>query len=201
VQKRLEFTIDWINDSNCCAASSATGFSRFVPSTSVPGNSRPTMSCCSEGHSATETETWAWDSSPCARDVAWQIATDRRQQLYEAASLIPVLYDVRPPEPDEQQNLATAVHRRTAVTRQLATFKKPVSSTAQERLNSYILSLQQLSASSDAVVRLFEVFEDYMYVHLLLEQCTGGTVYEKFWSVNISLNRRPCYLSGTCFKP
>jgi len=137
------------------------------------------MSCCSEGHSATETETWAWDSSPCARDVAWQIATDRRQQLYEAASLIPVLYDVRPPEPDEQQNLATAVHRRTAVTRQLATFKKPVSSTAQERLNSYILSLQQLSASSDAVVRLFEVFEDYMYVHLLLEQCTGGTVYER----------------------
>jgi len=90
-----------------------------------------------------------------------------------------VLYDVRPPEPEEPQHTAIAVHRKTEVARKLATFQKPLGAGAQERLQSYILALQRLSACSDAVAKVFEVFEDYMNVHLLLENCNGGTIYER----------------------
>ncbi len=45
--------------------------------------------------------------------VAQLIATDRKQQLYEAASLIPIFYAVKSPEADEAQHTATAVHRKT----------------------------------------------------------------------------------------
>jgi len=114
-----------------------------------------------------------------ANEVAWEIASDRTHQIYETASLIPVLYEVTPPCLDEPQHTATVVHRKTAVSRQLASFQKPKGSVAQERLQSYVLSLQRLSANSDTVAKVFDVFNDYMRIHLLLEHCTGGSIYER----------------------
>lgn len=112
-------------------------------------------------------------------EIAREIATDRRQNLYELASRLPEVYDVRPPELDEPQHKATAIHRRTGVVRQLSTFRKPLGRDGQERLHSFVSTLQESSAASETVSKVFEVFEDPVHVHLLQEQCTGGTVYER----------------------
>jgi len=114
-----------------------------------------------------------------AAEVAAQIATDRRQQQYEAASLIPAIYELKPPELDEPQNTAVAVHRKTMVARQLSSFQKPLGASARERMHTFISSLPSVSTRTDSVAKVFEVFEDYLNVHLLLEHCTGGTVYER----------------------
>lgn len=168
VQKRLEFTIDCFTDSPATVESHGVGGAHFLSPSPVPS-------------------TVARPSSPSSRfreddfaaEVAQLIATDRKQQLYEAASLIPVFYAVKAPEADENQHTATAVHRKTGVNRQLSTFRKPIGAGAQERLHSFVSSLQVLSAHSEAVAKVFEVFEDYMNIHVLMEQCTGGTVYER----------------------
>ncbi|CAE8727505.1 unnamed protein product [Polarella glacialis] len=174
VQKRLDFTVDWIGE-NLAPVSGEEGGSSgsFAP--------RATSSQAYSAHSQSYGK-WSGQlprEDDFAEEVAWQIATDRRQQLVEAASLLPVLYEIQPPEPDESPHTATAVHRKTEVARQLATFQKPRGASAQERLNSYVLTLQRMSADCEAVATVFEVFEDYMNVHLLLEQCTGGTIYER----------------------
>lgn len=114
-----------------------------------------------------------------AAEVAQLIATDRQSQIHEAASLIPVFYNVQAPGSDEPQNSSVAVHRKTGMMRQLSSFRKPVGVDARERLQSFVSSLQLLSAHSDEVAKVFEVFEDYMNVHVLFERCTGGSVYER----------------------
>lgn len=113
------------------------------------------------------------------RRVAQMIATDRRHHLYESAQFIPVSYDLKPLEPHEGQNVSLAVHRKTKVVRQLSSSRKPTSLTAQGQLRSFVSELQEASASSEGVVKVFEVFEDYKNVYLLLEHCSGGTVYER----------------------
>lgn len=173
VQKRVDFPVDWVLDGTPLpphlAASACSASQAGLPARQQNGLQSPG----SKGSRAFR------EDEAFAEEVAWQIATDRQQQLFEAASLIPVLYDVRAPELDEPQHTATAVHRKTQVARKLATFQKPLGAGAQERLQSYILALQRLSACSDAVAKVFEVFEDYMDVHLLLEHCSGGTIYER----------------------
>lgn len=170
VQKRLEFTIDCFTDGPAAHAVETHGSSGnpFLSRSPVPSSSARPSSPSSH-----------FREDDFAAEVAQIIATDRKQQLYEAASLIPVLYAVKSPEPDEAQNTATAVHRKTGVSRQLSSFRKPLGLGAQERLHSYVSSLQVLSNASDSVAKVFEIFEDYMNVHVLLEHCTGGTVYER----------------------
>lgn len=164
VQKRLEFTIDCFTDNP--AANVQTNGTHFLAPSPVPSTAaRPSGSRAREDDFAAE--------------VAQLIATDRKQQLYEAASLIPVFYQVKSPEPDESQHNATAIHRKTGVSRQLSSFRKPLGSAAQDRLHSFVSSLQHLSANCEAVAKVFEVFEDYMNIHVLLEHCTGGSLYER----------------------
>eukprot|EP00929_Paragymnodinium_shiwhaense_P082453 TRINITY_DN43445_c0_g1_i1.p1 TRINITY_DN43445_c0_g1~~TRINITY_DN43445_c0_g1_i1.p1 ORF type:complete len:757 (+),score=125.59 TRINITY_DN43445_c0_g1_i1:255-2273(+) len=129
-------------------------------------------------------------------DVAALIATDRDQQIFEASSLIPVMYDFQRPYgtsssstaapkqaedeiAEQPRHLMQVVHKKTGATRQLATFKKPLSSVGQDRLRSFLSSLQRASGGTESIVKVLEVFEDYMDVHLVLEDCTGGTAYER----------------------
>lgn len=69
-------------------------------------------------------------------------------------------------------------NRKTRVPRQLCSFRKPFGSAAQERLHSCIFSMQRLS-DNEAIAKVFEVFEDYVNIHLVQELCTGGSVYER----------------------
>jgi serine/threonine protein kinase len=167
VQKRLEFTIDCFTDGPVVEAHGVTGNHFQSPSPVPSTTARPSSprSCLREDDFAAE--------------VAHLIATDRKQTLFEAAALIPVFHAVKSPEPDEAQHTATAVDRKTGVTRQLSSYRKPQGAGAQERLHSFVSSLQVLSANSEAIAKVFEVFEDYMNVHVLLEHCNGGTVYER----------------------
>lgn len=169
VQKRVEFTTDWLAEGGGLALSRV----EVVPAML---DAQPARRAGYPGASSSRAAPGDVDPS---EEIAWQIAVDRRQQSHEAASLLPVLYDVRPPEPDDSPHGSTAVHRRTQATRRLGTYVKPQSVPAQERLRSYIESLQMLSAESESIAKVFEVFEDYMHVHLVTEQCTGGTIYER----------------------
>ncbi|CAJ1361698.1 unnamed protein product [Effrenium voratum] len=113
-----------------------------------------------------------------AEEVAFQIASDRRQQA-ESASWLTVFYELRPPASDAGAAGAgagarassvgaaatVAVHRKTGVPRQLCSFRKPYAPAAQERLHSCILALQRLSESR--VAKVLEVFEDYMNIHTI----------------------------------
>ena len=112
-----------------------------------------------------------------AEELSFQIASDRQPQV-EAASWLPANYEVRPPEPEDLPQISIAVHRKTRVPRQLCSFRKPVGSNSQERLHSCIFSLQKLSGH-EAVAKVFEVFEDYVNIHLVQELCTGGSIYER----------------------
>lgn len=172
VQKRLEFHIDCFTEHSGLHSveSHGAGGSPWGQSPSPVPSSAARPSSPRSGF---------YPENDFAAEVAQLIATDRKQQLYEAASLIPVFYAVKSPEPDEAQHTATAVHRKTGVARQLSSFRKPRGAGAQERLHSFVSSLQVISADSEAIAKVFEVFEDYMNVHVLLEQCTGGTVYER----------------------
>eukprot|EP00927_Polykrikos_kofoidii_P046678 TRINITY_DN40838_c0_g1_i1.p1 TRINITY_DN40838_c0_g1~~TRINITY_DN40838_c0_g1_i1.p1 ORF type:complete len:679 (+),score=102.52 TRINITY_DN40838_c0_g1_i1:65-2101(+) len=156
VQKRPEFGIDWINE--------AQGGPQIV--SSEPRQSNPGRATC-------------YGADDEFAEVAVQIATDRQKLVYEAAALIPVIYDVQPSSDDSPRHITMAVHRKTGVTRQLATFKKPLGVGAQERVRSYISSLQKASASSDAIAKVLECFEDYVNIYLVLEHCSGGTAYER----------------------
>lgn len=181
VQKRLDFSVDWIGEINNFQRSSgpSAGIPQAAPPPSGFGSPHLARSLPSCARSGATSSSQFGEVDALTEEIAWQIAVDRKQQPFEAASLLPVLYDVRPPEFDESPNTATAVHRKTQATRRLASFQKPQGLSAQERLRSYIGSLQQLSSNSESVAKVFEVFEDYMHVHLLLEHCTGGTVYER----------------------
>jgi len=46
-------------------------------------------------------------------------------------------------------------------------------------MQSFILSLQRLSDTSDSAAKVFDIFEDYLTLHLILEHCSGGTIYER----------------------
>jgi len=171
IQKRLDFSVDdWVADNKELSL-------RISPSgapilSGAPRLARSLPSCTQSGAPAE-------GDADVSEEVAWQIASARSQQTSEVASLLSAFYDVRPPDLDQAPHTATAVHRKTQVVRKLASFQKPQGAAARERLSSYIESLQKLSSLSDSVVKIFEVFEDYMHAHLLMENCTGGTVYER----------------------
>lgn len=112
-------------------------------------------------------------------EIARRLTADGRQQPLEDSSAIPVMYEILQPHPGEARHIVPVVHKRTGVARQLASFMKPAGSVARGRLQEFVCTLQRIGAGSQAIARAFEVFEDYCSVHLLLERCTGGTVYER----------------------
>merc|ERR1719379_236540 len=61
--------------------------------------------------------------------------------------------------------------------RRLLTIRKPSGAERQERLRSVVRQLQGLRC--DSVARILEIFEDCRTVSLVMEHCTGGTVYDR----------------------
>ena len=160
MQKRLDTSVDWIGDA--------------FPVVSPDDNSP-----CSFAPRAADVVVGLKDHDVLddfAEEVSFQIANDRQPQV-EAASWLPANYEIRPPEPDDIPPVSLAVHRKTRVPRQLRSFRKPFGVAAQERLHSCIFSLQRLS--EEPIAKVFEVFEDYVNIHVVQELCTGGSVYER----------------------
>mmetsp|Transcript_59332 Transcript_59332/g.109696 ORF Transcript_59332/g.109696 Transcript_59332/m.109696 type:complete len:724 (-) Transcript_59332:30-2201(-) len=157
VQKRLEWSADCLGDGSAASSSSKGDIWHGLP---------PPMSSMSR-------------EEDYAAEVAWQIASDRRQQVFESSTLLQSLYDVKAPDHVDAYHIATAVDRKTEVSRQLATFQKPRGQTAQDRLHSFVAQLKRLSDQTEVVAKVFEVFEDHLNMHLLMERCTGGSLYER----------------------
>lgn len=112
-----------------------------------------------------------------AFEVAKMIAADRRLRGFESASLIPALFDVHAPAMQDPPNTYIATHRTTGMTRRLITIQKPGGAEQQERLRSVVRQLQALQ--SDSIARIFEVFEDWRATSLVMEHCSGGTMYDR----------------------
>jgi len=112
-----------------------------------------------------------------ALEVARMIAADRITRGYESSSMIPALFDVKEPGMQDPPNVSIAVHRTTGMVRRLLTIRKPSGAERQERLRSVVRQLQALRC--DSVARILEVFEDCRTLSLVMEHCTGGTVYDR----------------------
>eukprot|EP00403_Amphidinium_massartii_P025694 CAMPEP_0178391542 /NCGR_PEP_ID=MMETSP0689_2-20121128/11219_1 /TAXON_ID=160604 /ORGANISM="Amphidinium massartii, Strain CS-259" /LENGTH=655 /DNA_ID=CAMNT_0020012093 /DNA_START=151 /DNA_END=2114 /DNA_ORIENTATION=- len=119
------------------------------------------------------------EEEDAAQDVAVQIATARQQQSFEDAYLLPSQYKISAPCMESPLHITTAEHRKTGVARDLATFHKPTEPGARERLRSVVTTLQQVSETSDGMVKILDVYEDPFKMHLLQEHCSGGSVYER----------------------
>jgi len=163
-QKRYDFSVDWINDQ----------LVHGLPSTHDGASSssagRPKqLSAFGDGFGEQ-----ALDG--LGEQAGWQ---SRGHQPFESAALIPALYEVQPAKPNESQHAAVAAHRKTGAQRRLLSHRKPRGPAAQERLRTYLLSVQRLSAASASCARVHEVFEDFKNVHLACELCTGGPVYDR----------------------
>mmetsp|Transcript_75420 Transcript_75420/g.157243 ORF Transcript_75420/g.157243 Transcript_75420/m.157243 type:complete len:669 (+) Transcript_75420:75-2081(+) len=171
VQKHLDFS-DWISDLHLHGDQGNSSSSPPWGITPPPHLARSLPSSAPSGVHGNNT-------SGMSPQAGWESLDGRQQQPFEAASLLPVLYEIRPPEFDESPHTTTVVHRKTEATRRLSSFQKPQGVAAQERLRSCVNSLQQLGSVVDNVAKIHEVFEDYMNVHLVSEHCTGGSVYER----------------------
>lgn len=110
-------------------------------------------------------------------EVAEMIAADRETRTYEASSQIGDLFEIRDSGMQDPPNTHLAVHRKTGMVRRLFTLRKPSGEEPQERLR---LSVQQLQAlRCDGIARVLEVFEDCHSMSLVMEHCSGGTVYDR----------------------
>lgn len=112
-----------------------------------------------------------------AFEVARMIAADRNARGYESSAMIPALFDVKEPGMQDPPNVSIAIHRTTGMVRRLLTIRKPSGAERQERLRSVVRQLQALRC--DSVARILEVFEDCRTMSLVMEHCTGGTVYDR----------------------
>jgi len=112
-----------------------------------------------------------------ALEVAQMIAADRNSRGYESAALIPALFDVKEPGMQDPPNVFLATHRTTGMVRRLLTVLKPSGAENQERLRAEVRQLQGLGC--DSVARILEVFEDCRTLSLVLEHCSGGTVFDR----------------------
>jgi len=112
-----------------------------------------------------------------ALEVACMIAADRSSRGYEPSSLIPALFEVKDPSMQDPPNAFLVVHRTTRMVRRLLTVRKPGGLERQERLRSVVRQLQGLRC--DSLARILEVFEDCRTISLVMEHCSGGTVYDR----------------------
>mmetsp|Transcript_60962 Transcript_60962/g.140924 ORF Transcript_60962/g.140924 Transcript_60962/m.140924 type:complete len:592 (-) Transcript_60962:141-1916(-) len=139
---------------------------------------RPDLTSCLAYESASmrhPTEKYRGDELNA--EVAVIIATDRSRSPYQSSEMLPMLYDVRKAELYESQHTCTVTHKRTGVVRLAHSFKKPVGVAAQTRLKRFVGLLQSLH--HDSVCKVLEVFEDYKNIHLIQENCSGGSVYNR----------------------
>eukprot|EP00929_Paragymnodinium_shiwhaense_P007387 TRINITY_DN111288_c0_g1_i1.p1 TRINITY_DN111288_c0_g1~~TRINITY_DN111288_c0_g1_i1.p1 ORF type:complete len:838 (-),score=150.09 TRINITY_DN111288_c0_g1_i1:175-2634(-) len=181
VQQKLEFGIAWISPEDESLAPDCSGPHAV---NNCPTSRPPRFRGRGRSNSTAEEELSAVGHPQDEEDFVTEVAVDlattcQSQQTYESAALIPVRYDVQEPVPEAPKHILKAVDRKTGFVRQLATYKKPTGDAAKERLRAYVLALQRVGKSSDAVARVVDVFEDYVHVHLLLEYCTGGTAYDR----------------------
>jgi len=175
VQKRLEFTIDCFTDSPVLQHVETHGVGG-------EGNQFLSLDPFPVPSSVARSSPSRLREDEFTHEVAHFIASERDHYRHESASLIPVLFTLQAPEHDTAQHTQVATYRKSGVSRVLSTYRKPVGEQAQERLNSCIDSLQFLSSKpehSETVAKIFEVYEDHMNVSLLLEQCSGGTIYDR----------------------
>jgi len=119
----------------------------------------------------------ATSSDQHALEVARMIAADRSSIGCEPSALIPALFDVKDPGMQDPPNVFLAVHRTTGMIRRFLTIRKPGGPERQERLRSVVQQLQGLRC--DSIARILEVFEDCRTMSLVMEQCSGGTVYDR----------------------
>jgi serine/threonine protein kinase len=128
-------------------------------------------------HSMTKNLAPAGSNDLHALEVAQMIADDRNTRGYESSATIPDLFEVKEPGMQDPPNITLAVHRTTGMVRRLHTVNKPCGAERQERLRAVIRQLQGLRC--DSVSRILEVFEDCRTVSLVMEHCSGGTVYDR----------------------
>lgn len=173
VEKRLDFSMeDWLADNKELNLRLGAG-RPTLPNAQHLAMSVPSCAC------EDPSPMWQFGDADLPKEVAWEVAADRRQQIHEAASVLSLQYDVRPSGFDQAPHTATAVHKKTQVVRKLASFQKPQGAVARERFTSYIESLKHLSSTSESMAKVLEVYDDHMHAHLIMENCTGGTVYER----------------------
>mmetsp|Transcript_124425 Transcript_124425/g.194935 ORF Transcript_124425/g.194935 Transcript_124425/m.194935 type:complete len:606 (-) Transcript_124425:127-1944(-) len=109
--------------------------------------------------------------------AARMVAADRLCKEYDSSAMIPALFEVKDPGMQDPPNVSIAVHRTTGMVRRLHTVRKPSGAERQERLRSGVRQLQGLRC--DSVSRILEVFEDCRAMSLVMEHCSGGTVYDR----------------------
>eukprot|EP00927_Polykrikos_kofoidii_P009196 TRINITY_DN13818_c1_g1_i5.p1 TRINITY_DN13818_c1_g1~~TRINITY_DN13818_c1_g1_i5.p1 ORF type:complete len:666 (+),score=111.75 TRINITY_DN13818_c1_g1_i5:172-1998(+) len=112
-----------------------------------------------------------------AFEVAQMIAADRDTRGFESTALIKTLFEVKEPSMQDPPDTFTAVHRTTGMVRRLVTIRKPAGSEQQEQLRHAVRQFQALR--SESVARILEVFEDGRATSLVMEHCSGGTVYDR----------------------
>jgi len=96
---------------------------------------------------------------------------------FQPASLIPEDFEVREPSMQDAPETHLAVHRATGSMRRLVTIRKPGGSEQQERLRDAVRRVQVLQ--HDGIARVHGVYEDFRSTTMVVENCSGGTVYDR----------------------
>jgi len=110
-------------------------------------------------------------------EAAQMIASDRNNCSCERSSLVPALFDLRESPLQDPPGTFVAVHRATGVARRLVVVRKPRSPEMQDQLRATARQLQSLRC--EGVVRVLEIFEDSRALSLVVEECSGGTVFDR----------------------
>mmetsp|Transcript_63182 Transcript_63182/g.117559 ORF Transcript_63182/g.117559 Transcript_63182/m.117559 type:complete len:630 (-) Transcript_63182:15-1904(-) len=115
-----------------------------------------------------------------AFEVAKMIADDRSTRPGQTSSELDADFAIREPSPQDFPHVRLATHRTTGMVRRVVTMRKPCGEELQERLRVHVRSLQALHFES--VARILEVYENCRTLSLVMEHCSGGTVYERILS-------------------
>merc|ERR1740121_2852945 len=110
-------------------------------------------------------------------EVAEMVAAARHARGFESTAKVAEQFEVKQVSLQDPPNVHMATHRTTGMVRRLVSVHKPGGAERQERLRFMVRQLQALRC--DGVARILEVFEDARSISLVMEECTGGTVYDR----------------------
>lgn len=110
-------------------------------------------------------------------EIAQMIADDRKCRGFASAALIEEHFDLKRPGFHDPPSSCLAVHKTTGMTRRLVQVLKPTGAEQQERLRTFIRKTQSLQCEN--VARILEVFEDWRTIGIVMEHCTGGSIYDR----------------------
>lgn len=96
---------------------------------------------------------------------------------FAPAELLEDIYELKRPSFQDVPGTCLAVHRATGATRRLVQVVKPTGAEEQQRLRTFVQTLQ--GVQSDSIVRVLEVFEDWRATSLITEHCAGGSIYDR----------------------